>query len=248
MEDKHSGSEGTQPNVIDILDLENHAKTKGTAAPPAKQYAFRVDKDRVVVDEPLIKGREILAKVGKTPELFKLYKHTRGNQPILVGPDDTVDLREPGLERFTTMARDTTEGLETLPPLRRQFRMPEADEVYLDGLGLPCETVKDGNSQWLIIHQWKAPTGYNYETVTLALLIPANYSDTQIDMVYFKEHLARKDGRGIGALANQDICGAQWQRWSRHRTGQNPWRKGVDDVASHLSLVDEWLRREFDKK
>src|SRR5688500_10277651 len=72
MEHPHSGSEGTKPEVIDILDIENHAKTKGTAAPPAKQYAFRVDKDRVVVDEPLITGREILAKVGKTPELFKL--------------------------------------------------------------------------------------------------------------------------------------------------------------------------------
>lgn len=247
MGDTHSGSEGTKPEVIDVLDLENHAKTKGTAAPPAKQFAFRVDKDRVVVDEPLIKGREILAKVGKTPELFKLYKHTHGNQPILVGPDDTVDLREPGLERFTTMAKDTTEGLETVL-LRRQFRLPEADEEYLGRLALPWETVKHGNKQWLIIHQWKLPPGYNCETVTLGLLIPANYSDTQIDMVYFREHLARKDGRAIGALANQDICGAQWQRWSRHRTGQNPWRKGVDDVASHLSLVDEWLRREFEQK
>jgi hypothetical protein len=246
MENTHSGSEGTKPEVIDIVELENHAKTKGTAAPPAKQYAFRVDKDRVVVDEPLIKGREILAKVGKTPELFKLYKHMRGNQPILVGADDTVDLREPGLERFTTMARDTTEGLESAP-LRRQFRLPEANEAYLDGLGLPWETVKDGNN-WLIIHKWKVPAGYNYDTVTLALLIPPNYSDTQIDMVYFKEHLGRKDGRAIGALATQTICGTAWQRWSRHRTDQNPWRKGVDDVASHLSLVDEWLRREFELK
>jgi len=247
MEDTHSGSEGTKPNVIDILDIENHAKTKGTAAPPAKQYAFRVDKDRVVVDEPLITGREILGKVGKTPELFKLYKHIRGNQPLLVGPDDTVDLREPGLERFTTMAKDTTEGLESAL-LRRQFRLPEAEEAYLGGLGLTWKTVKDGNNLWLIIHKWQLPPGYNHETVSLALLIPTNYSDSQIDMVYFKEHLARKDGRAIGALAMQTIGAEQWQRWSRHRTGQNPWRKGVDDVASHLALVDEWLRREFEKK
>src|ERR1700681_1883838 len=68
MEHQPSGSEEAKANVLDILDIESHAKTKGTAAPPAKQYAFRVDKDRVVVDEPLITGREILAKVGKTPE------------------------------------------------------------------------------------------------------------------------------------------------------------------------------------
>ena len=78
-------------------------------------------------------------------------------------------------------------------------------------------------------------------------MIPDNYSDSQIDMVYFNPHLARADGRAIGALATQTIAGVSWQRWSRHRTGANPWRPGVDDVASHLALVDEWLRREFSK-
>jgi hypothetical protein len=129
--------------------------------------------------------------------------------------------------------------------LKREFRLPEADEEYLTGLGLQWETLEHNGNLWLLIHGWAVPAGYNYSRVSLALLIPANYSDGQIDMVYFKEHLARTDGRAVGALASQDICGVQWQRWSRHRTNANPWRPGVDDVASHLSLVDEWLRREF---
>jgi hypothetical protein len=98
--------------TVDIVDLEEHAKQHpDKPAPPAKQYAFRVDKERVVVDTPTITGREILAKVKKTPEGFKLYQHKRGHQPILIGPDKVVDLREPGEERFTTMPKDTTEGL-----------------------------------------------------------------------------------------------------------------------------------------
>jgi hypothetical protein len=233
--------------TMDIVDLEEHAKQHpDKPAPPAKQYAFRVDKERVVVDTPTITGREILAKVKKTPEGFKLYQHKRGHQPILIGPDKVVDLREPGVERFTTMPKDTTEGLDA-PCLRLDFRLPELDEAYLDSLGLSWETFLEGSTRWLIIHGWKVPPGYNHTQVSLALLIPANYSDSEIDMVYFKQHLARTDGRVIGALSTQTIGGIQWQRWSRHRTPVNPWRIGIDDVASHLTLIDEWLRREFSK-
>ena len=230
--------------IIQLVELEEHAKQHGTPAPHAKHYAFRVDKTRVVVDTPTITGAEILAKVDKSPEKFKLYQHKRGHQPILIGPGDTVDLREPGVERFTTMPKDTTEGLEAPPP-RRDFQLPATDEEYLVGLGLRWETLREVQVQWLILRGWKIPAGYNMGTVDLALLIPSNYSDSQIDMVYFNPPLSRIDGRGIGALSTQVIAGAVWQRWSRHRTQQNPWRPGIDDVASHLSLVDEWLRREF---
>lgn len=230
--------------VIEIVELEEHAKSHGTHAPHAKHYAFRVDKTRVVVDTPTITGTQILAKVGKTPQLFKLYQHKRGHQPILIGPDQVVDLREPGVERFTTMPKDTTEGLEA-PCLRMDFRLPGIDEEYLNGLGRSWETIRDGQNQWLIIHAWKVPNGYNVAIADLALMIPSNYSDSQIDMVFFKPALARTDGRGINNLSQIVIAGLTWQQWSRHRTAQNPWRAGIDDVASHLGLVDEWLRREF---
>jgi hypothetical protein len=250
-EEQHGHQAKPQPpemiDVIEIVELEEHAKKHGTQAPHAKQYAFRVDKERVVVDKPKITGREILAKVGLKPEGYKLYQHKRGHQPILIGPDQVVDLREPGVERFTTMPKDTTEGRGEQTCLKQDFRLPETDESYLNGLGLQWEARLDGASRWVIIHAWKLPPGYNCTQVDIALLIPDNYSDSQIDMVYFKPHLARTDGRVIGALADQGICGEQWQRWSRHRTGANPWRKGIDDIASHLGLVDEWLRREFEK-
>jgi E2/UBC family protein E/multiubiquitin len=240
------GQQGSEVviEVIEIVELEEHAKRHGTHAPHAKHYAFRVDKTRVVVDMPTITGREILAKVGKTPEQYKLYQHKRGHQPILIQPDQVVDLREPGVERFTTMPKDTTEGLQA-PCLRLDFRMPAADEEYLYGLGLAWETIRDGQSQWLLIHGWKVPTCYNASSVDLALLIPPNYSDSQIDMVYFKPALARSDGKPINNLSHITIANQTWQQWSRHRTQQNPWRAGIDDVASHLGLVDEWLRREF---
>lgn len=236
--------------VIEIVELEEHAKKHGTEPPHAKHYAFRVDKQRVVVTTPEISGTQILAEVGKAPVGFKLYQHKRGHQPIPIGPDQIVNLREPGVERFSTMPKDTTEGLDG-PPLVRDFRLPMADEEYLDSLGLFWETrrqLQNQNvSQWLIIRGWQVPPGYNHGKTDLALLIPQNYSDSQIDMAYFRSHLSRTDGRGIKNLSTETISGEPWQRWSRHRTNQNPWRPGIDDVASHLGLVDDWLRREFMK-
>ncbi len=239
-------SEIVEVILIEIVELEEHAKHHGTEAPHSKRYAFRVDKERVVVETPTVTGSEILAKVGKTPAKYKLYQHKRGHQPIPIGPDDVVNLRAAGVERFTTMPKDTTEGLEAVC-LRQDFRLPESDEDYLNNLGLPWEAILDGKNQWLIIHDWRICAGYNHEKSSLALLIPDHYSDTQIDMVYFNQHLARADGRAINNLSNMSICGASWQQWSRHRANENRWRVGVDDVASHLALVDDWLRREFTK-
>lgn len=229
---------------IEEAEIEQFAK-RGEPVPLAKRYILRVDKEKFTVHAPTIKGTQILALAGKTPEKYKIYQHKRGQQPIIIEPNQTVDLRAPGVERFTTMAKDTTEGHSQACDLRREFKLPAADEEYLDGLGLPWEAVKDGATLWLLIHSWKVPSGYNTESVSIALLIDPQYSDSQIDMVYFKPALARTDGKAIGALASQTICNETWQRWSRHRTAVNPWRAGVDDVSSHLALVDEWLRREF---
>ena len=250
MQSQHDKSEGGKPKggdeIVEPVDLEEQAKT-GKPAPPAKQYAFRVDRQRVVVDKPEISGADILGKVNKTPQEYKLYKHVRGNQPVQIEPQQIVDLREPGLERFTTMPRDTTEGREGGPCIRQDFPLPRTDETYLNGLGLPWETVLDGQMRWLRIHDWVLPTGYDRSTVSVALLIPSGYSDNQIDMVFLDPAISRLDGKPIGALSSQLITGKNWQRWSRHRTAVNPWRPGIDDIASHLTLVDEWLRREFEK-
>jgi len=235
----------TDDPILDRIDLEAYAKTsEGKGAPLAHLYLVRIDKTIVTEDKPIPTGREILSLVGKTPEQFKLYEHIRGKQPIPIGPNDKVDLRAPGVERFTTMARDTTEGLEQRH-LTRKFVLPKHDEDYLNTLELPWETIIDGGSQWLLIRDWRVPNGYTFDTVTVALQIPLSYADTQVDMVYFHPALSRTDAKPIGALSTQAIQGVPFQRWSRHRTGANPWRAGVDDISSHLTLVDEWLRREF---
>jgi hypothetical protein len=131
--------------------------------------------------------------------------------------------------------------------LRRQFDLLPQDQKFLDDYGLPWETVVDG-SQWVLIHKFPTHDGYNHSRVTVAIRLETGYPDTQLDMVYLHPSLARKDGQPIKATeATQALDGKTFQRWSRHRTPQNPWKPGRDDLATHIFLIEDWLEREFEK-
>ena len=127
--------------------------------------------------------------------------------------------------------------------LRRQFELPEFDREFLESRGLRWETVVERDMRWLVVHEYPVSTGYNVSQASVALQIPASYPDTQIDMAYFFPSLVLVSGRAIPQLTGHAFDGNAWQRWSRHRTEQNPWRRDYDCVETHLLLVDEWLER-----
>jgi hypothetical protein len=130
--------------------------------------------------------------------------------------------------------------------VRRQFDLPSFDTGYLGSIGLDWETLIVGSGRWLLIYNWPVPAGYTVESTTVALQIPPSYPEAPIDMAYFCPALARKDNQPIGRTESSELLdGKSFQRWSRHRTNEAPWRPGDDDVATHLVLVGDWLEREF---
>lgn len=130
---------------------------------------------------------------------------------------------------------------------RRQFELLSEDRLFLEEYGLPWETIVDG-SQWILLHEFLTPPGYNVPTVSVAIRIETGYPKTALDMAYFYPALTRSDGHPIGAAnAMQRIDGKDWQRWSRHRTPQNPWIVGQDNLGTHIHLIEDWLTREFEK-
>lgn len=131
--------------------------------------------------------------------------------------------------------------------MRRQFSLPEEDIEHLDARGLSWETVDEGGQLWLLLHDFPIPNGYNHANASLAISIPAQYPIEQLDMMWVYPELSRTDGQLIGALSPQLIDQKNYQRWSRHRTADFPWRPGVDSIITHLSLVEDWLEREFQK-
>lgn len=80
---------------------------------------------------------------------------------------------------------------------RRQFRLPEADEDFLDSLGFIWETLVEAQLRWLILRNFPLPPGYGREVADVAILIQASYPPGLIDSAYVFPPLARVDGRPI---------------------------------------------------
>ena len=129
--------------------------------------------------------------------------------------------------------------------MRKQFQLSDEDEQCLAAQGLEWEALVEGNTKWLIVQSYAIPEGYNHRKANAALRISPSYPDDQIDMVYFSPALALTNGKAIGALTIAALDGKQYQQWSRHRTGANPWRPGIDNICTHLLQVDNWLDREL---
>jgi hypothetical protein len=131
--------------------------------------------------------------------------------------------------------------------LRRQFDLLCEDESFLKEYGLPWETIVDG-SLWVLLHDFPTHQGYNHPVAIAAIRMETGYPNAELNMVYFHPALARTDGKSIGATeAVQQIDGKSFQRWSRHRTSQNPWKAGHDSLGTHIILVEDWLERELGK-
>lgn len=242
-------SEQKNENVLnedildEIIDLEDYAR-QGKRPPLCKGYRIKINGEQYVVEKSSITGAEVLTLAGLVPpETYTLRVKKAGQRPEKIELNDVVDLRSPGIEKFKALPRDQTEGRA----LRHQFQLPKSDVRFLKDYGLPWETVVDG-SQWLMIYELLVPKGYNQPKVTAAIRIETGYPAAPLDMVYFNPALTRVDGHVIGATQYQQLIeGHNFQRWSRHRTIENPWISGKDSLGDHIILIEEWLSREFEK-
>jgi hypothetical protein len=195
--------------------------------------------------EPTITVRNALIDAGfeQGQEWIIVLKTSEGRHPV--GLDYVIDLRLPGIEKLRLTPRDVNNG--DVAELARDFRLLPADEKGLRNRGLTWETVNDGGHRWLLMRDYPLPPGFNHASVTMALDIPSTYPAAEIDMFYCLPHVEKRSGQPIPQTeARASIRGAPYQRWSRHRGPSGPWRPNVDNVLSHLALVDSALLREVE--
>lgn len=229
------------PQHEEVIDLEAYGKA-GKPVPPGKKYQIKIDKQLYQVAVSELAGQEILALANKTPDKYILQQKI-GPNVSRIGADELVSFLKPGVERFMTIPNEVTEG--EVAQRRRDFELLSQDELYLTTLGLVWEAVIEGGVRRVVIRDWSLPVGYNLSKVDVNVRLEAGYPDTQIDMAYFHPHLARANQRPINALSSDHFDGRDWQRWSRHRTGNSIWRIGEDNLGTHMELVVDWLRAEL---
>jgi hypothetical protein len=229
---------------IEIIDLEAYSK-EGKPVPKGKKYRIKIDREVFVVEKECMTGRELLVLAGKNPpEKYQLNQKLKGGKVEPIGLNDTVCFTNPGIEKFMTLPLDQTEGQGQ----RKQFDLLEEDVEFLQSLGLQWETLSESTGMWILIYDYPVCSGYLVQKVIVAVKVEPGYPRTQLDMAYFLPALSRKDDQPIGATSSQQIDGKSFQRWSRHRTGQNPWREGIDNLGTHMSLVSYWFKQEFEKR
>ncbi|MFD2265408.1 multiubiquitin domain-containing protein [Lacibacterium aquatile] len=194
---------------------------------------------------PEVKARDALALAGlDLTQSWHVYLKMAGSPVTEITLDTMVDLRGEGIEKITAKPRDVNNG-EALPAPRRDFDLLPVDVKYLDHLGSRWETINEGGHRWLLIHGYAVPDGYTVTNVALALEIPGTYPASQIDMFYTYPRLARSNGVGIPATeASMVIGGLTYGRWSRHRGAGSLWNPAIDNVVTHLALVDASIAKE----
>lgn len=231
---------------VEIIDVHEHCQNN-QPVPEGCKYKILIDREPYIVHEQCLTGKEILLLTGKTPpDRFQLRQKFKDGRVVTIKNDQKVCFTDPGIEKFKTIPLDQTEGEKDL--LRKEFDLLEEDEAYLSSLGLPWETAKLSNQNWVLIHNYPLPEGYNVPTASMAIRMIAGYPTAQLDMVYFYPSLIRADGLPIGALTNYSLDGKTYQQWSRHRTSVNPWRSDIDNLGTHIPLADFWLSNEFEKR
>lgn len=98
--------------LLEELDIEAFAKEHPAdrGKPCARFYIIRVDRERKRIPEAELTGTQILALVDKKPQTHKLFQKFRGGRTEVIEPCDSVSFVCPGIERFQTIPKDTTEG------------------------------------------------------------------------------------------------------------------------------------------
>lgn len=173
------------------------------------------------------------ALAGVPPETYDVYLEVRGGgQDVLIRDGDLIDLGKPGIERFITLIRDTTEGL---------LALPDADERYLSSHGMVFEMVSDGAHTGVIFKQLPLPAGkFNHAAADVLVLLPPGYPDVAPDMFYCDPWLTLQSVGRYPTCADQAHAfqGRSWQRWSRHNTA---WRPGIDGLHTMLKRIEHAL-------
>lgn len=90
-----------------ICNLEEFAKAGKSLPSYCSGYRIRIDEECYEVSDPVITGRQLLDEARKRPvDEHLIFQFLHNGQLEEIRLDETVDLRQPGLEKFLTFRSD----------------------------------------------------------------------------------------------------------------------------------------------
>lgn len=217
----------------ETYDLRGRGAERFVIFQTDRTFKFMIDDRQLEWGKPSISGRVLKSLAGVPAETYDVYLEVRGGgHDLLIRDSDLIDLSKPGIERFITLIRDTTEGL---------LALPEADQRYLNSHGVTFEVTNDGTHTGVVLKQFPLPASkFNHATADVLVLLPPGYPDVAPDMFYCDPWLTLPSVGRYPTCADQphSFQGRNWQRWSRHNAA---WRPGIDGLHTMLKRIEHAL-------
>lgn len=94
---------------FEIFDLEECCTSENHPPAHARHFRIKIDNQKFDVKVASMTGAEILGLVGKDPKRCQLREKFCGKF-VTISPDQVVKFTTPGIERFTTLCSDVTDG------------------------------------------------------------------------------------------------------------------------------------------
>ena len=115
--------------------------------------------------------------------------------------------------------------------------LPPEDEAFLSAKVPGYQIHQEDNTVCVVFLAVKLPAGYSHAAVDVLVKLSALYPDIAPDMWWVDPPLTLQSGVALPATdVMEAIVGRQWQRWSRHFSGDQ-WRAGTDNLRSYLALI-----------
>lgn len=210
----------------EMFDLRGKGAERFVFFRSDRDFKFEIDGKHLVWGKPVISGT-VLRRLADIKTGYDLYLEVRGGQDVKVLDGSLVRLDGPGIERFNTIIKDTTEGLSALPP---------PDAAYLADNGFAHELVDGGGLAGVVLRDFPLPAGrYDRDKADILVQLPAGYPDVCPDMFFADPWIRFPDGRNpLNADVAQPFAGRNWQRWSRH---SQQWRPGIDGLRTMVARI-----------
>lgn len=216
----------------ETYDLRGRGAERFVIFQTDRAFKFTIDDRQLEWGKPTISGRVLKTLAGVPTDTYDVYLEVRGGQDLLIRDADLIDLSKPGIERFITVIRDTTEGL---------IALPEADRRYLNDHGIVVEVVSDGPHTGVMLKQMELPAGkFNHPAADVLVILPPGYPDVAPDMFFCDPWLTLLSAGRYPTCADVShaFLDRNWQRWSRH----NPsWRPGIDGLHTMIKRIEHAL-------